>query len=264
MNQTLVAIVIGLAVAAGTVFLLDGLRSEGAGAGPAADLTAIERRLESIEERLGGQPAGLATQGLHPDLIRRLERIEGGLAATGALRGSSAAEGEEGAAASPFARIEERLASIEEHLTGEDGEKTMKVRPQAKRRVSLAEAAQELELSVQEQDDLKRIYDEFHNKMFKYAAGKDGNPDDVRRDVMEAKDDPMKATGLMTKYLPNVMGNIGGLIMAQQEREQAIQRVLGPDKARRLNRDFDVKEDNLLGFGGGGFQTEMRVGGDGR
>lgn len=264
MNQTVVAIVVGLAVAAGAVLLLDGLRPAGTSTAPsAADLSGIERRLDAIEARLGKDGhAGLATQGAQPEVLRRLDRIEklvSALAETGGVGTQDGAERGPG----PLARIEKRLGAIEDKLGDGGGASPARVRPHAKRRVSLDEAARALELSSGEQDELLRIYDDFHAKLYKIAAGKDGHPDDVRREVEAARRDPTKRMGLLTKYMPRMLADFPALMAAQTARDQAIEKAIGPEKARRLDRDFDVKEDNLLGLGGS-VRTEMRVDGGGR
>ena len=249
MNQAVVAIIIGLAAAAGGVFLMDTLRGEqaGGGAGP-TDLSAIEERLRSIEERLpaagaiGG--AQLATQGIPPALLDRLEAIERALTAGPGVGGAEAAA----APAGSLARIDERLASIEEKLGSEGAVAVPKRR--TKKRISLAEAAGELELSGQQEDELGQIYSRFHDKMYKFAAGPNGDPEEVKREVAAAAKDPTKAMGLIGKYMPNIMGNIGGMMQAQTERQEAITKLLGPEKAQRLRRDYDIKEDNILGLGG--------------
>ena len=250
MNQTAVAIIIGLAAATGGVFLMDALRTEQgeSGAGP-TDLSAIESRLRSIEVRLpaagaiGG--AQLATNGIPPAVLDRLEAIERAIRAAPGLAGAEAGAP---APAGSLARIDERLASIEEKL-GSDAEVSAPKR-RTKKRVSLAEAAAALELSGAQEDELDQIYTRFHDKMYKLAAGPNGDPEEVKREVAAAAKDPTKAMGLMGKYMPNIIGNIGGMMTAQTERQEAIDKLLGPEKAQRLRSDFDVKEDNILGLGG--------------
>ncbi len=257
MNQTIVAIVVGLAAAAGTVFLMDSLRAEqGGGLGGSTDLSSIEARLASIERRLPPEGTGgaqLSGTGIPTVLLDRLEAIERSIQAAPALASGGGAQ----APAGSLARIDERLASIEDKLGGAEGEVALPKRP-IKKRVSLSEAAGALELSGAQEDELRAIYDRYQNKMYKIAAGPDGDPEEVKREVAEAAKDPAKRMGLVGKYMPKVIGNFAGLMEAQSEREQAIQKLLGPEKASRLDREFDVKEDNILGLGGGA-RSEFRV-----
>ncbi|MDJ0523382.1 MAG: hypothetical protein QNJ90_15030 [Planctomycetota bacterium] len=258
MNQAVVAIIIGLAAAAGGVLLMDSLRGEPAGGSGSTDLGGIEARLEAIEARLPAEGSGgaqLATAGIPPALLDRLEAIERALVerpvTTAAPEGGSAPAGS-------LARIDERLASIEEKLGGDEAsEMARAMRRPAKKRVSLAEAASELELSGAQEDELRRIYDDFHQKMYKMAAGPNGDPEEVKREVAAAAKDPTKAMGLVGKYMPNIMNNIGGMMQAQQQRQEAIDKLLGPEKSRKLRRNYDVKEDNILGLGGA--RSEFRM-----
>jgi len=255
-NQTVVAIIVGLAAAAGGVLLMDSMRgSDGTVVAGATDLSGIEARLLEIEKRLpaAGGGAGLSGSGIPAPLLDRLEAIERALTsgAAGAAGGGAAAP------AGSLARIDERLASIEEKISGGAGEERRSGR-RSKKRVSLADAATELELSGQQEDELLQIYERFHQKMYKIAAGPDGDPEVVKREVAEAAKDPSKSMALVGKYMPKVIGNFAGLMEAQGERDTAIQKLLGPEKAERLNREYDIKEDNILGLGGGA-RTEFRV-----
>ncbi len=259
MNNTLVAIIVGLAAAAGGVLLMDSLRSgEGGSSADPADLSSIEARLAAIERRLPPENTGgaqLGGQGIPTALLDRLEAIERALVDRPVTTGAA----ESGAApAGSLARIDERLASIEEKLGGEQEGREIRVRPPRKKRVSLAEAAASLELSGAQEDELLQIYGRFHDRMYKLAAGPNGDPEEVKREVAAAAKDPTKAMKLVGKYVPNVIGNFGGLMEAQTERDAAIDKLLGPEKAKRLRNEFDVKEDNILGLGGTA-RTEFRM-----
>lgn len=159
-----------------------------------------------------------------------------------------------------LARIDERVsAAVERRLEELKESAKVKVKKPKKRRVRLAEAARELELSAQQEDDLQRIYETFHTSLFKIAAGKDGDPEEVRREVAAVRGDPMRARSVAETYLTRVLQDIGGMTTAQSKRLEAIREVLGAEKARRLSSEFDIMEGSLLGiFGGASPAVEAR------
>ncbi len=250
MNQTLVAIVVGLIAAGGGVLLMDSLRETDSASGVAAvDLGPLEDRLLAIERRLpadGTRGVQLSTSGVHPELHKRFLAIEEAIASLKASGGAGDSAGSGGT----LERIEERLASIEDKVDGGSGTPAKPKRP-TKKRVSLAEAADELELTPQQEDALRDIYEKYNHDLYKLAAGPDGDPEDVKRDIAAASKDPTKAMGIMTKYLPRVMKDIGSFMKAQGDRSSAIVKAIGPEKSTRLSREYDVKEGNALGAFGG-------------
>lgn len=127
-------------------------------------------------------------------------------------------------------------------------------RESEKKRVSLADASRALDLSASEEDALRRIYAESQEKMMRLVAGDGGDVEAVRREVDEARRDPKKRQGLVFKYMPKMLPKLGEFIQVGMEQEAAIAEAVGPDKAERLQREFDVEEANPLGVGG-----EMRV-----
>lgn len=128
-----------------------------------------------------------------------------------------------------------------------------------KRRVELSEAAKDLGLTGNEESELRRIYAESEEKMLKVVAGPDGDVEAVRKDMEEAKRDPKKRATVMLKYMPKVLPRIGDFMTVEMEKQAAIEATLGPEKAGRLESDFDVVEGNPFG-GDNQLRVEARAG----
>ena len=155
-------------------------------------------------------------------------------------------------------RVDERVKTRFEELAsegGSEGERSGR-RGNRRKRVNLEDAARELELSAAEEDELRRIYKDSMDRMLKLAAGEDGDVEAVKRDLEEARKNPMAGRGLMMKYLPKIMNNMGEMLSITTEREAAVVKAVGPEKARRLNSEFDVIEANPIG---GGFRIGASV-----
>jgi len=54
---------------------------------------------------------------------------------------------------------------------------------------------------------------------------------------------------ILGKYMGRFMGKLPEFIALGGERDARIQQALGPEKAARLEGDFDVEEGNPLGLG---------------
>jgi hypothetical protein len=144
-------------------------------------------------------------------------------------------------------RIDGRLAALEERLDAsreEGGDATPK-----KRRVPLSDAAQALELSRAEEAELRRIYEETFDKACALLATESESAADVRRDLEASKGQPGNEMKVLGKYMGRFMGKIPDFIALGAERDERIQTAIGPTKASRLEREFDVEEGNPLGFG---------------
>lgn len=154
------------------------------------------------------------------------------------------------------ARVDERvtaqLGDMESKKIG-NGSGTRTPR-RGRKRLSLADAARELELSGAEEDELRRVFDESMSRFVKLAAGPDGDVETVKRELEAMRKDPVAGRSTMMKYVPNIMKNVGEIMTIAAEREAAVVKAIGADKARRLNSEFNVAEANPMGgaFGGGG------------
>lgn len=216
--------------------------------------------------RGGSAPAGEAGGGsvdLAP-VLERLDRIEAQLAASRPLlRGSGGgeadappvplprlAEEDEAVLDALLERYEARLREIVGETLDEKLTPILKVSDISevepvleKKQVTLAELAQELELSTYQEDELRRIHEESMEKALALlATEEDGGVETVRRDFEEAGRDPTKATAVIGKYMGRLIPNLGGFIMLEQEHKKRIQDLLGEEKAQRLENEYDVTD----------------------
>jgi hypothetical protein len=137
------------------------------------------------------------------------------------------------------------------------------IQRRAKKNASLSEAAAELGLSSTEENDLRQIYTDTIDKAIGLLAGEDGDRDEVRRDFERIKQDPNARMGMLGKYMPKIMPNIGEFMSLQADREGRIREAIGDEKAQRLNNDFDIEEADPFGFSGN-LRFEARGGARGR
>lgn len=159
-------------------------------------------------------------------------------------------------------RVDKRVAAkLGELASSEEGASARPGRGfgGGRKRVSLADAARDLELSAAEEDELRRIYAESMERFLKLAAGPDGDVEDVKRDMEEVRKNPASGRTVMMKYLPNMMKNIGEVMTISTERQAAVEKAIGKDKAGRLQTEYDVIEANPMG---GTFRIGASVGGD--
>lgn len=212
--------------------------------GSVADAERLGERLLGIEERL----AAIASEG-GPSARPGLRG-----APPGRPPGARPGEMDEATLDVLSAKLAERMEStvkkaVSEAVENNKGEET----PQRERRkrVSLAEAAKQLELSTTQEEQLRELYGELENEVFTMLAGKDGDPDEVRRDVQTAKDDPAKTMEVVGKYIPKAMSNLGGFMSLEVKRQQRTNEIVGPEKADRMRREFSIEEQDPLGMEGG-------------
>jgi len=209
------------------------------------DLSRTQERLTALERALGAAPrkpgllrareAGTATAALAPTATGPAEQVQGALTPL-------AAEW----AARVDAAVEKKIASMKER--GELAQPTVQV--PKKKRLALAEAARALELSGPQEDGLRRIYEETNQHYYKMLAAPDGDPQDVRRELEEAAGDPARARSVFSKYMPKFLGNIGEVMQVEARKAEAISKLLGAQKAKRLEREFSIREDDVLGIDG--------------
>lgn len=215
-----------------------------------------------VVERAPEGSAGIATADLRP-VLERLDEIEARLEViqpAPLLRGSSsavAAGARDGGAADPhidavLARIDERIGeTVREAMVetwGEMVEATPSEIPKVPeepvtKKVTLAEAAAELELTAYEEQEVRRIHEETMDKLVELLASEeDGGVATVRRELEEARDQPQKRMELVGKYVGRVFTNLGGFIMLGQEHEQKMRKAVGPEKAKRLDDDYEITD----------------------
>lgn len=252
MDRWLLSLVVGLLGGAGGALAMRALLpGPEAAAGPGGGEPGLASRLERIEKVLltlearGPSLSGRAEGGAGPGLSSAAQVLASsdGQALRHALR-------EEVAAA-----LDTRLEALEKAAKG--AQAPAAAPEPKKRRVALAEAAHELALSSSEEAALRKIYADAEEKMLKVVAGPDGDVEAVRRDVEEAKRDPKKRNVVMMKYMPKLLPRIGDFMTLEMEKQVAIQEAVGPEKAARLESEFNVIEADPLG-GDNEFRVEAR------
>lgn len=249
MNNVLVMAIVALIAGFGGALIHAQLDTgSGAGAGTeTGDAALLADKVADLERKLAAMDAPGAT-------------LRGAAPAPGTGPAASTDEVVEAVLAKMGEQVDERVTSKFEELAKareDEGGSSPRTRRRGKKRLSLRDAAEEIGLSGSEEDELRRIYDDSMNRFMKLAAGKDGDVEDVKRDLEAAKKNPAAARGLFMKYVPNMMSNMGELMTIQAEREAAVVKAIGPEKAKKLNDEFDVIEANPIGGGGMRFETRM-------
>jgi len=242
MNNTLLALVIGLAAGVCGALVPGMVRGDsstvtGPGSDGPADLGAVLERLDRIEEQLAAS--------------RPLLRGTGGGDATAPTTTLPKLAAEDEAVLDAIlARYDARMREVVGQAMDEklesitvDGEILDSFEIPEKKHMTLAEVAQELELSTFQEDELRRIHEESMEKALTLlATEEDGGVETVRRDLEEAKDDPEKATALIGKYMGRLIPNIGGFMMLEQEHNKRVKELLGEDKAQQLENDYELTD----------------------
>jgi hypothetical protein len=258
MDKWVLGLLAGLVGGAGGAFAVHLLVSRPEPATGAPD-PSVSARLDRIEKALVPNPtaptleASPTLEAMAEDTLgARLERIER-LLAGGQGRADPATD------PAVLAVVRKALGEELEARMGPpdaDGAAGKNVRPgePKKQRVTLSEAARELDLSSAEEAELRRIYADSQEKLLKIIAGPDGDVAAVRHDLDEAKKDPKKGPLMMAKYMPKVLPRLGEFIQVSLEQDAAVQAALGADKAARLESGFNVIEANPLGG-----ENEMRI-----
>ncbi len=254
MNNVVLAIIVGIAAGLAGGFLA-GMAQPPTGGSPTGlpsgvDLTTVEMRLDRIEAllELRREEAGAA---LH------------GSAARDAAAGPGGGLGDAEAVDALVERLDTRMrAAVAETVRttweemGAAAAASDPFAPPPKKRVTLAEAAAELELSSAEEDDVRRISEDTMEKVVA-LLGKDqeGGEAKVREDFQAAKDDPAKSIELMGTYMGRVMSNLGGFIQIGMDHDRKMKEAIGPEKAARLEDEFEVSDldpyglEDLFSFG---------------
>jgi hypothetical protein len=256
MDRWIIALVVGLLGGVGGAIAVRLLFAEAPSHAVETPAGGVDERLERIEASL----ASLAARGPLLEAAPAAPRSGAG-GADGAGLGL-AFTGPQGEAFKQALR-EELGAALDQHAAkvraaGDEAARAAKAKDPEKKRVSLADAARELALTAQQEDELRRIYADSQEKMMRLVAGENGDVEAVRRDLDEAKRDPKKRSGMMMKYMPRVLPKMGEFLQITFDQQAAVDAAVGPDKAARLQDEFDVIEANPLG--GGEMRVESRVG----
>lgn len=244
MNQTVLALVVGVLAGVGGALVATQF-SSGSGAttleGDGTDVSEIIVRLDRLEAAIN-RPALRAAPSLSGSSDRPV--------------GDGAVVNDAGQLEALVAQLEERLKpalqeSVETSVSEAMASQSEMVFSEAmppKKEVTLAEAAAELGLTADEEEAVRRIAKETSEEFLKVIAGKDGDVDEIRRELEEAKNDPKKRIELTTKYMGKVMTNIGGLMGVAMTHEQKMREAVGAEKASKLEDNYEIKDLDPLGL----------------
>jgi len=137
----------------------------------------------------------------------------------------------------------------------EDEQAERKAKSAAKKRVPLAEAARELNLSASQEDAVRRAYEEATERFLKAMTEPDGDPVALRRELEEARGDSTKKAALTGKYIGKFMTKLGDFMTIGAERDAKIAKAVGNDNVGRLQR-YQIEEEDPFGWNG----TDVSVG----
>lgn len=191
----------------------------------AAALRDLKDAVSALERRLAPPP----------------DALEPGLAATPALPTPVPATGDgAGPAASRMPATREELKALIAEATkvaleekaAKDAADLKKLTE--KKKVTLSEAATELNLSASQETEIRLAYQEATDKMLKLLAEPEKSPEDLRRELTEAKGDKAKQTGMMMAYLPKIFGKLGDFMAIDVAKKARITKAVGEEKAKAL------------------------------
>ena len=246
MNQTAVAILAGFI--AGVVGGYFGQSLAGNAKGANADMETLD--MSALREEIDDLEHDLRVLRNPPETLAA--------GASGPIRAETDAEGLRLTAEAEQAlltRVDERVAAAVDKKIDElqaEGVRVGAGRAPGKKKMTLAEAAVELELSGQQEDELRRIYEDSERRMLALLAGPDGDSEEVKREIQDAAKSPAGAGKIIGKYAPKLIANLGEVMTIQAEKEAAIAKTLGPEKTKQLESGYEVAEGSFLGLGGGG------------
>jgi hypothetical protein len=243
MDRWLIALLAGLAGGAGgalAVRLLTDGRPEAAAASDDGVLRDVRDRLVAIEARLARPKASLADAG---------DPARGGAGPGG---GPSVGPGTTSSGdVVSIARAD--LEAMAERAAEVALEKNAKTRKEAaaepvKKRVSLADASRELQLTGAQEDELRRFYAEQTDKYLKLFAEPEGDAESLRRELDAAKDDAAKKAAIATRLIPKMFTKLGDVMALEVEKNARMTKIVGAEKAAKLER-YDVVEEDPWGIG---------------
>lgn len=236
MNQTALALLVGLLAGVGGALGVQ--LATGGGDGPAPGLETASLDLSDIEARLARIESALGQRDLQ---------------SSPALAGAGTASPSDGARIEEIvAQLEERLkpalqesvkASVKEAIeeSGDALDEAAVDEPEKKKR-TLAEVAAELNLTAAEEDAVRRIAAETTEEFLKLLTDENTTVDDLKREFEGAKGDPGKQAALGMKYMGKMLGNLGGLITVGLNHERKMVEAIGQERADRMDEEFEVTD----------------------
>lgn len=249
MQNTLLALVVGLVGGVGGAFAVHHFAgptatSDGAEVG-ASEADPYAERLNAIEQELARlsapslQGTPVATDGATLDaLAERIEALDKELGERVTAEVTKAVE--ENAATQA-----EELGSLAARMGG---------RRTPRKKMNLADASRELGLSAAQEDDVRRAMSDYESKMLGLLAGEDGDTEAVKADLAKLREEPEQAMVIMGKYMPRIFPKMGEFAKLEGERRSAINEAVGPENARKMQREYEIEELQPFGMPGRGFR----------
>src|SRR5262245_28386508 len=245
------AAVLGGAAGTFAVLRLDRVTASGAAEATLDARSPDDLRREVADLRKALERSGAVAPAGAPPLLGRPEAPTGASAAGGASSDVL-----------PFSKtdleaaIEKATAAAFERRDERDKEQAEKAKKSAaKRRVALAEAARELNLSSSQEDAVRRAYDEATERFLKAMTDPDGDPAALRRELEDARGDKAKKAALTGKYMGKFLTKIGDFMTIGAERDAKIAKAVGNENVGKMQR-YQIEEEDPFGWNG----TDVSVG----
>lgn len=130
-----------------------------------------------------------------------------------------------------------------------------------KKKVTLNELADELQLSGREMDELRQIRTDMENELIALLKTEDERAEDIRAELLEAKKDPMKQMTVGMKYIGRVFSKpekLGAIMGLEGKYKGRVKETIGADKAKRLDEEFQVDDPESI------LTNEWRIGASAR
>jgi hypothetical protein len=98
---------------------------------------------------------------------------------------------------------------------------------------SLEDIARDMNLSAGEEANLRNVLRDSEEEMVRSLFG-DKPLDDVKREILEAKDDPEKQAAMMQGVFQTGFANVGKLMTLERRTKKKVEAVLGADRAAKF------------------------------
>lgn len=260
MNAWGIPLLVGLLAGGAGVFVGSKLSASTSGttatvadAGTSGDVLA---RLEVLERRPQEAPRLAGRSEATPfsvasltdeDIAHLASRLRAHAKATGAT-------GEDGT--SPNQAVDQRLTDlgllvdgrIHPHVAQVLAEGPADIVLPMKKTVTMDELSRELEMSTQEEDDLRAWADRYAQRMVGLLSKEGETAEDLKRRIEETKSDPAKRMQLGMELMGRVLPKLGEVMGVVSEMDAEGQKILGPDRFRRFEQEFEVPELDPLGL----------------
>ena len=238
MDKLLVPVLVGLIAGAGGVLV--GKSFSGGTATPAAggDTVVLEERIASLEEALAKQLAPAA-------LLEGDARPAATPAAGAGPLGVRALTEEELAALveqlQPSMREAAKL-ELDERITEKGGIEALIEAEEAKKKATLADVAREMDLTADQEAEIRELARTTTDEFLKVLAGEDETVEDVRRAFEDALGDPAKRAELAGKYVSRLVSNLGPVMTTFMKYETGMTKILGPEKKEKFESEYEVTD----------------------